>query len=288
PVLIPALLLLSVLFLGAQESLGLNDKLWTESRLIAFENRQKTEATITVPYGEVLYGELFSITVRLHNPTLSDLELPLAFDVRSGTISIEKKDSRQAKTFGLEYFRMAPDPQAVNPTCPTFFLKAGETLTQAFWSIPSMNRFSLNLGLHPGEYRLVYQYGPSNYAYFKVLGSLPMEMFKVVELPDVGPRDQTVRRTALFTIQLGEDRWLFQVLPTIRGGLEKKYLDLWPKLTTDQMETFTRVARLPGPLTRLEARLIGDSTLHIEFEITGGTSRTIETKVNTGELIREW
>lgn len=280
---------LTAIVSSAQETLSLNESLWTNSRKTIFANRTKTEVTLSLPHKSFLRGEYFPITVSVHNPTPSALELPVPFDIGTGWFSVEEKDSRQAKEFGLEYFPMPPSQPTELPLSEVFILAARESKSRTFWSRSGGHEFPVNIVLHPGKYRLRYTYGPSNYAYFEVLDAIPADRLEVLDLAGTDPKVGGIRRTAIFSAKLGDAWWLFQTWPSSTDRLLPAVLrSRRSPITSNDLFGFSRVARLPGPLSRLSASLIGDVALHIEYETLDGGSRTIETKLATGEAIREW
>jgi hypothetical protein len=184
---------------------------------------------------------------------------------------------------------MAPSQPTELPLSEVFILAAHESKSRAFWSRSRDHKFPVDIVLHPGKYRLRYTYGPSNYAYFEVLDAIPVDKLDVLDLAGIDPKAGRVSRTAIFSAKLGDVWWLFQTWPNSTDRLLPTVLrSSRSPITSNDLFGFSRVARLPGPLRRLSATLIGDATLHIEYETPDGGSRTIETKLATGEVIREW
>jgi hypothetical protein len=149
--------------------------------------------------------------------------------------------------------------------------------------------FQVSAVLQRGKYRLRYDHWPTDPAYFEVVGDIAVDKRAVLDLPGVDPKTRGVSRTAVFSAKLGENWYIFQTWPNTTDRLSpKRGRSSASPITSYNLGPFSRVAGLPGPLRRLGASLIGDATLHIEYETPDGGHRTIETKLATGEVIREW
>lgn len=262
---------------------------WTDQRKVIFANKSRSRVTISIPHTAMLTNELFQITVRVANPLPVPLELPIPFHVYTGQLVFEEKDSRRAKEFGVEYFSIHPDVPTVYPLSPTIILAPGDSVQRSFWSLSSNNGFHISAPAGRGKYRLTYSHWPAEPAYFEIVDEALVASYCVTRLPGLHPLNHKEMAVVVFAAQLKDDWWLFQARPGEADRLSPAYLGaIKTPITSNRFSAFTRVARLPGPLTRLEASLIGDSTLHIAYQAADGMSRTIETKIETGEVIREW
>ncbi|MCW5966563.1 MAG: hypothetical protein KIT83_21170 [Bryobacterales bacterium] len=243
---------------------------------------------LSLPHAVFVYGERFPITITLRNPTSSSLELPILFRYGTGTIVAEQKDSRHAKEHGVEYWPTSPAEFPIDPTSPTFFLPAGTNMVRSLWSSSTMELFSVSMPRSEGKYRVRYTYGPSNTVYFDVREAATVNFVEIVSLAAQDPGGGGAMTVAVFSARVDDEWWLFQTWPMSSARLPADRLKSGTPLNTGDLSSFVRIARLPSQIGRLGASLIGDQTLHIEYQTQDGSNRTIETEVTSGIVLKQW
>lgn len=242
-------------------------------------NTSKLQMVISLDREEYLSGEMIAVKISITNPTGSALEVYEPLKIGSGFMNAEQKIKVGEES---RWSTMYPDLSSYTSYRPatlrTRIIQAGERL--------ELHARSTDIGVHDqnfplipelvlaGEYRVRYNYAPSDPVEFRVV---PAKMELLANVPGGQPiryQERELPTESLLAVMTGEDG-LRRIVISSEDRMARGRDPKDPR-TPGQLLPFVRIADIDQPIVTLSGQRNASGEIAVTWTTSSNQTKTIQ------------